>query len=148
MPDRLTKAGAAAYALVTIGMGVQAVMMSQHAGKWSEVHGWVFVSLLALVVLTGALLAAGALTRRGLIADGGPWLFRNGWLVLVGLTAVNFVVSLAGSGDEGASWAWATGPAVFLPHFVRRLEEAWYAGEAEAELELRAGRDGEQLPGS
>jgi hypothetical protein len=144
MPDRLTRLGTAAYALVAIVMGVQATLMVRRDNGWDRAHGWVFASLLAVVVLTGLLVAAGALTRRGLIADDGPWIFRNGWIVLVLLTAVNVVVSLLASSDQDAPLAWVTGPAVFLPHFVRRLEESYYDGVAEA----RAERDGERMPGS
>lgn len=144
MPDRLTKAGTAAYALVAIVMGVQAALMIRRDNGWDSVHGWVFASLLAVVVLTGVLLAAGALTRRGLIADDGPWIFRNGWIVLVVLLAVNVLVSLLAPADQDGPLVWVTGPAVFLPPFVRRLEESYYDGVAEA----RAGRDGERPPGS
>ncbi|WP_165949528.1 hypothetical protein, partial [Kribbella turkmenica] len=146
MPDRLTKWGTVAYVLVAAVIAVQAVLLLQ--GKKADVHGWVLWSLLAVVLLSGVLIAAGALSRRGLIAEDGPWIFRYGWIVLVGLTVVNVVVDLVASGISGGSVAWATGPAVFLPHFVRRLEESYYDGVAEAEEELRAARGGGFPPGS
>lgn len=134
MPRKLTKAGTAAYALVVLVLGVQAVLIVRQSGQFADTSGWGRVSLLTIVVLSAALVAAGAVTRRGLIADEGQWIFRNGWLVLVGLTVANLLVSLL---PLDADIAWVAGPAVFVPHFVRKLEEAYYAGVAEAEQGLR-----------
>jgi hypothetical protein len=79
------------------------------------------------------------------VSSDGPWIFRQGWIVLAGLTVANLVVDLLASGNQ-APVAWVTGPAVFLPHFVRRLEESYYDGVAEAELEIKAGARGEERP--
>ncbi|MGW6282511.1 hypothetical protein [Kribbella sp. NPDC055071] len=139
MLRKLTIAGTAAYALVVGVLGVQGVMIVRRNGQFADVSGWGVGCLLAIVVLSAALIAAGAVTRRGLVARGGPWIFRNGWRVLVGLTAANLLVSLLPS---GAGVAWVAGPAVFLPHFVRKLEDAYYDGVAEAEQQLMAAKPG------
>jgi hypothetical protein len=128
VPRKLTIAGLIAYALVVIVLGVQAVLIVTRSGKFDDIPGWALASLLTIVVLSAVLVGAGAVTRRGLIADEGPWIFRHGLILLVGLTVANLLVSLL---PLDADIAWVAGPAVFLPHFVRRLEESYYAGVAE-----------------
>lgn len=138
------KLGAAFYALVAIGLASSAVGVVQGWGAYAGVHGWPVPATATVDALSAVMLAIGAVTRRGLIADDGPWICRNGWLVLAGLTAVGMIVPLLS--DQGLS-PFPIGPAALLPHFVRRLQENYYAGVEEAEVEIRAGRDEVPPPG-
>jgi hypothetical protein len=137
------KLGAAIYGLSAIGLLVSAVMILQQVGVYAGVHGWPLVATAVVVALSGLLFAVGAVTRRGLIVDDGPGICRNGWLVLVGLTAAGAINAFLA--DQEMS-PWPTGPAVFLPHFIRRMQESYYDGVAEAEVELRAAGRGEGSP--
>ncbi|MEV0289725.1 hypothetical protein AB0H36_36835 [Kribbella sp. NPDC050820] len=139
------KLGAVVYGLAAIGLGVSAVAVHRGWGTYSGAHGWPVGATVAVDALAALVLAIGALTRRGLIADDGPWILRRGWLVLVGLTGAGALVAFLSNQDISP---WPIGPAPFLPHFVRRMQERYYAGVAEAEVELRAGRDGGRAPGS
>jgi hypothetical protein len=134
--------GAAVYAVVAILLAVSAVMVLLHVGPYGEARGWPIAATAMVDALSGLLLAIGAVTRRGLVADDGPWICRNGWLLLGGLTVAG--AGVAALSNQAIPF-WPTGPAVFLPHFVRRLQESYYDGRSEAELELRAVR-GEGLP--
>lgn len=99
-------------------------------------------------MLTAVLLAVGAVTRRGLAADDGPRICQQGWIVLIALTAVVFVVGGL-SNEEVMPWPWVW--VVFVPHWIRRAQESYYEGVAEAEREIAlkaAGPDGELPPGS
>ncbi|MFG1814688.1 hypothetical protein ACGFIF_13045 [Kribbella sp. NPDC049174] len=139
------KLGAVAYALVAIGLLASAVMVLRQVGPYAGVHGWPLVATAVVDALSGLLFAVGAVTRRGLIADDGPWICRSGWVLLVGLTAAGALVAFLS--DQELS-PWPTGPAVFLPHFIRRLQESYYDGrsEGERELEIRAAVRGEEPP--
>lgn len=117
--------------------------MLLHHGEWADVHGWVYVGLVAVVALSAVLLLVGMATRRGLIAAEGPWISRNGWLVLVGLTAVGFGLTLLT--DAEVPWL-PTASAVFVPHWVRRSYENYHEGQAEAERALSPGEPGEARP--
>ncbi|MFI7064640.1 hypothetical protein ACIBL3_26855 [Kribbella sp. NPDC050124] len=139
------KLGALVYAFVAICLGLSSVAVLQHWGAYGGVHGWPIPATAVVDALSALLLAVGAVTRWGIIADDGPWICRNGWLVLGGLTVAGIVVAALSGQDMPI---WPTGPAVFLPHFVRRLQEKYYEGIAEAELEITAGRDGGRSPGS
>lgn len=134
------KLGAAVYAFVAIGLATSAVAVLLRWGAYAGVHGWPQWATAAVDTLSALLFAVGAVTRRGLIADDGPWISRNGWFVLVGLTAAGAVVAFLSNQDISP---WPTGPAVFLPHFVRRMQERYYDGVAEAEREIEAVRAGE-----
>jgi hypothetical protein len=92
------------------------------------------------------LLAIGAVTRRGLFVDSddGPWICRNGWLLLAGLTAAGMIMALLSDQDISP---FPIGPVVLLPHFVRKLQENYYAGIEEADVEIRAARDEVPPPG-
>jgi hypothetical protein len=140
------KLGAAFYALVAIGLAASAVGVVQGWGTYDGVHGWSVTAIAVVDGLSALLFVIGAVTRRGLIADDGPWICRNGWMVLVGLTAAAALVVFLSDQDMSP---WPTGPAVFLPHFVRKLQENYYAGVADAEREIeavRAGEPGEERP--
>ncbi len=143
MPE--LKLGAAVYAVVAVLLAVSAVMVLRRVGPYGEARGWPIAATAVVDALSALLLAVGAVTRRGLVGDDGPWICRNGWLLLAGLTVAGAVVA---SLSDPAIPFWPTGPAVFLPHFIRRLQESYYDGrsEGERELEIRAGVRGEGLP--
>jgi hypothetical protein len=138
------KLGALVYALVAIGLAVSAVAVLRHWGTYAEVQGWPIAATAVIDALSGLLLAVGAATRRGLVSDDGPWVCRNGWLLLGALTVAGAVV--ASLSDQDVPF-WPMGPVVFLPHFIRRLQESYYDGVAEAEVEIRAVRGEESPPG-
>lgn len=127
------KLGAAVYALLALGSLVSAVLTLRHFGPYAGKHGWPLITSAAVMALTGLAFGAGAATRRGLAADEGPWICRQGWLVVLGLTVVGFVTSVASGWDVSPL---PNGPAVFVPHWIKRLQENYYEGRAEAEREL------------
>ena len=142
------KLGAVVYGLVAIGLFVEIVPILRHYGPYAAVHGGPLAATVVVVAASGLLFAVGAVTRRGLIADDGPWICRNGWVVLIALTAVACIVTFVSDQDVPA---WPTGPAVFLPHFIRRLQESYHDGVAEGEREIeavRAAPDEGRPPGS
>lgn len=107
---------------------MQVVRAVRHDGPWQESHGWPYGATVVVLALTAGLLFVGAATRWGLISDDGPWICQHGWLVLIGLTVVALGLSFLEDGGQ----AWPVGPAVFVPHFVRRLQESYYEGRASA----------------
>ncbi|GAB3934779.1 hypothetical protein GCM10029976_044210 [Kribbella albertanoniae] len=127
------KLGVAFYALAALLGAWQIVRAVRHEGEWQESHGWVHGAMVAVLVLTVGLLAVGAVTRWGLISDGGPWICENGWIVLIVLAAVAFGLALLQDGGE----TFPVGPVVFLPHFIRKLQENYYAGQQEASAAKR-----------
>ena len=140
------KLGAAVYALIAILMGVGTVLTLQQVGSYAEVDGWPSKATAAVLALTAVLFAVGAVTRRGLIADDGPWICRSGWLVVAGLTVVAFVISFWI--DEGGS-PFPLGPALLVPHWIRRTQEQYYLGVADGEREvavLRAAERAGEIP--
>lgn len=142
------KLGAVVYGLVAVGLAVGIVLALRHYGAYAEVHGAPLAATVVLLAATALLLAVGAVTRRGLVGDDGPWICRNGWLALVGLTIAGFIVALLSNQDVPM---WPTGPAAFLPHFIRRQQESYYDGVADAEREIAAVKaepDGVRPPGS
>jgi hypothetical protein len=140
--------GAVVYALLAIALAASAVLVFRHFGPYAGVHGWPLAATVIVDALSGLLFAIGAVTRRGLIADDGPWICRNGWLVLVAATAVGCIIAFLSAQELSP---WPTGPAVFVPHWIRRMQESYYDGAAEAEREIAAvragGPDEEPLPG-
>lgn len=140
------KLGAVTYGLVAIALFAGLVPMLRHYGPYTDVQGGPLIATAIVVAASGALFAIGAATRRGLISDDGPWICRNGWIVLAALTGVvPLAISLLGGQDTPL---WPTGPALFLPHFIRRLQESYYDGVAEAERELTAVPDAGSAPRS
>jgi hypothetical protein len=137
------KLGAVVYALLAIGLVASAVLVLRHVGPYAGVQGWPLAATARVDALSGLLFAVGAVTRRGLIADDGPWICQNGWLLLAALTAVGSIVAFLSPQDIPM---WPIGPAVFVPHFVRRMQESYYDGIAEAEREIRAAGPDEELP--
>jgi hypothetical protein len=136
------KLGAAIYGLAAIGTTVTVVFMLVRHGAWADVHGWVFGGLVAVVAASAVLLAIGAVTRRGLIADDGPWICRHGWAVLIGLTVVCFGLTLLTDADIPFI---QTSPAIFIPHWIRRLQEKYWEGRVEAEVQAVRERNAESV---
>ena len=139
------KLGAVVYGIVAVVWAVGIVLTLRHYGPYADVQGAPIAATVVVLAATALLLAVGAVTRRGLIADDGPWICRNGWMVLFGLTAAGWVVAFLSKQDVPM---WPTGPTAFLPHFIRRLQESYYEGVAEAERELTAAPDEVRGPGS
>jgi len=122
------KLGAAFYAIVGVAGVVQVVRAVRHDGPWQESHGWTHGATVVVLALMAGLLLVGAVTRWGLISDEGPWICQHGWLLLIGLTVLDFGLNLLQDGGQ----VWPLGPAVFVPHFVRKLQESYYEGRASA----------------
>jgi hypothetical protein len=139
------KLGAVVYGLVAIALFAGIVLMLRNVGPYADVRGGPRIATVIVVGASGVLLAIGAVTRRGLVSDDGPWICRNGWILLAGVTCGALVVAAVSSQDVNP---FPTGPAVFLPHFIRRLQESYYDGVAEAEQALTATPDGESQPRS
>ena len=139
------KLGAVIYGLLAVVWAVGIVLVLRHHGPYAEVHGAPLAATVVLLAATALLLAVGAVSRRGLIADDGPWICRNGWMALVGLTVAGWIVAFLSNQDVPM---WPTGPTPFLPHFIRRQQESYYEGRAEAERELTAEPDEVRPPGS
>jgi len=92
------------------------------------------MAAIALVVVTAAaalLYLIAVVVRQPLVEGDGPWFITMGWVILILLTALSFVISMVWSpaSDEAI---WVTGPAVFVPFWVRRLEESYREGVDEA----------------
>jgi hypothetical protein len=139
MTERLTWGGALAYGVVAASVGVESVRMIRHDAYWTDGRVWAAFCMVATVILTALLTAGAAISRFPLIADGGPWLSRNGWMVVIGLTVCSFLASRGVADQEFA--VYLTGPAVFLPFWVRRLEESYREGVEEARQAARAARE-------
>lgn len=127
------KLGAAFYALIAVVLLVSAVLVLHNVGQYAELHGWPLIATAVVDGLAGLVFAVGAVTRRGLVADDGPWVCRNGWLIVVALTVTGILVTFL---SDAPVSPFPMGPAVFVPHWVRRLQEKYYEGRDEAEREL------------
>ncbi|HZX02952.1 hypothetical protein, partial [Kribbella sp.] len=86
----------------------------------------------------------GAVTRRGLAADAGPWICQKGWLVVIGLAAATFVALWLS--DMGRITTFPNPAIVFVPQGIKRLQEKYYEGIEEAERELNPAEPGEVRP--
>ncbi|WP_432888464.1 hypothetical protein ACQPYH_07680 [Kribbella sp. CA-245084] len=125
------KLGAAFYALIAAGWLASAVVLVLRPfGAYADAERWLQIASAIVFALNGLLFAVGAVTRRGLAGQSGPWICRNGWALVVGLAAVMFVLSLL-TDAEGIS-PFPTATAVFIPHWVNRLKEKYDEGVAEA----------------
>ena len=138
------KLGAAFYALIAVAWVVSAVATYRGYGNYADADQWFLVVMGTVFLLTGVLFGIGAVTRRGLMSHDGPWICRSGWLAVIVLVGAAFVVYLLGD-DWGSPFPNAA--AAFLPGFVQRLQDKYYEGRAEAELELSPeGPDGVRPP--
>ncbi|WP_327640271.1 hypothetical protein OHB24_18405 [Kribbella sp. NBC_00482] len=127
------KLGAAVYAFLAIGLLVSGVLTLRQYGPYADVHGWPLMATAVVDALAGLVFGAGAVTRRGLAADEGPWICRKGWLVVVALTIAGFLTAAVSGFDMSPL---PIGPVVLYPHWVKRLQEKYYEGREEAEREL------------
>ncbi|MDX2972901.1 hypothetical protein [Kribbella solani] len=142
------KLGAAVYALVAVGWLVSAVMTLRGYGDYASADRWFLIGTATAVGLTGVLYMIGAVTRRGLNATEGPRICQIGWAFVIGLVAVEFVLSFLYdqtggfvSGD-GMPSPMPSMVAIFIPRGIRRMQEKYYEGIAEAEQELSARESG------
>ncbi|GAA3125548.1 hypothetical protein JOF29_006333 [Kribbella aluminosa] len=137
------KLGAALYALLALVELVSAVLVYAAHGDYAQGEPWFLVVVASMLALIGVLLGVGAVTRRGLVADDGPWICRKGWIVVIGLTAATFAALMLS--DTGTIRTFPNPAIVFLPNFVKRLQEKYYEGVEEAEREINAAEpDGER----
>lgn len=142
------KLGAVIYGLLAVVWAVGSVLVLRHYGPYAEVDGAPLAATVVLLAATALLLAVGAVTRRGLVTNDGPWICRHGWLGLVGLTVAAWIVAFLSNQDVPM---WPIGPTALLPHWVRRQQESYYEGVADAEREIAAVRaepDEARPPGS
>ena len=127
------KLGAAFYAVIAVLGVVSAVLVFRGYGAYAGADQWYLVARGTVFLLIGVMLGIGAATRRGLMSDDGPRICRSGWIVVIALVGAEFV--LYALGDDG----WGNFPSiatVFIPPFVKRLQEKYYEGREEAEREL------------
>ncbi|MER7244186.1 hypothetical protein [Kribbella sp. NPDC000426] len=125
------KLGAAVYALVAVGWLASAVVLVVRPfGAYADAERWFQIATAIVFALNGVLFAVGAVTRRGLAGRTGPWICRNGWVLVAGLVVVMFVLSLLTDAEGISPFPTATG--LFIPHWVNRLKEKYDEGVAEA----------------
>ncbi|MFC9693675.1 hypothetical protein ACFTSF_34305 [Kribbella sp. NPDC056951] len=123
------KLGAVFYALIAVVGVLEVVMITTQQSRWAGLHGWVLAATATADGLIAALFAIGAATRWGLIADDGPWICQHGWVVVIGLVAVKFVLFIV---QDSEAMPFPSAALVFVPHFIRRLQENYYQGRQEA----------------
>ncbi|TCC03767.1 hypothetical protein [Kribbella soli] len=127
------KLGAAFYAVMAAGAVVSAVLVFRGYGSYSGADQWYLIARGTVFLLIGVMFGIGAVTRRGLRSDEGPRICRSGWIVVIALVCAELVVYALG--DDG----WGNFPSIvsiFIPPFVKRLQEKYYEGREEAEREL------------
>jgi hypothetical protein len=128
------KLGAAFYGLIAVGWFVSAVVTFRGYGSYASADQWYRIAIGTVFLLTGVIFGIGAVTRRGLMSDDGPRICRKGWIVVIALVCAAFVVALLGEDDWGVPFP--NGVAVFIPPWVKRLQQKYYEGRDEAEREL------------
>jgi hypothetical protein len=144
MTPRLTWPGTVAYALVTVTLVVQTVRMIRLDGVWGGDATWAAGCLLVIVLLSGAIFAAATVTRIPLFADDGPLLSRFGWYAILGLTVLALAVVMLSSLE--AFGLWPTSPAMFVPYWIRRLEDSYREGVEEARRAAATARADDEPP--
>jgi len=134
---RLTWGGVLVYAGIAVLLGVQTVRLILMDRLWSAGVDFLSICLVAVVAATALLFVYAAVVRQPLIEGDGPWVITMGWAVVIALTVISFVISIlsAPASDEAI---WVTGPAVFVPFWVRKLEESYRDGVEEARREREA----------
>jgi hypothetical protein len=137
------KLGAVVYGLLAVLGVVSAVFVFRGYGSYAGADQWYLIARATLFLLIGVVFGIGAVTRRGLVADDGPRICRQGWVVVIALVGAEFVVYALG--DE-----WGNFPSiatVFIPPWIKRMQEKYYEGRDEAERELNPGApDGVRPP--
>ncbi|QNE20836.1 hypothetical protein F1D05_26630 [Kribbella qitaiheensis] len=127
---RLTVGGVLVYAGIVVLLVVQTVRLIQMDQLWADGIAFTPVCLVAVVAATALMFLVGAVARQPLIDGDGPWFSTLGWAVVIGLTGVGMAITaLASYGNEAG--VWVTGPAVFVPFWVRKLEESYREGVEE-----------------
>ena len=132
---RLTWGGVLVYAGPAVMLVVQTVRLAMMDGAWGDGIAFAPVGLVAVAAASALLFGVAAVIRRPLIADDGPWISTMGWAVLIALGAVCFVLSMLSSSPAEDGAIWVTVPAVFVPFWVRKLEESYREGIEEARRE-------------
>jgi hypothetical protein len=140
LPTRLTWPGALIYLGVAVVMAIQVVRMIRNDGYWTSGPTWAAACLVASIALTGLYFGVAAVARRPLVGGDGPWLLRYGWLVVIGLALLSFLASMAL--PDQAYKVFPNGPALFVPLWIRQLEESYREGVKEARQEARIQREG------
>src|SRR2546423_1599699 len=135
------KLGAAAYALAAALSFLAAVGVYRGYGSYADAERWYLNAISVVFLLTGVMFGVGAVTRRGLLSDDGPRICRQGWIVVVALAGMGFVVAFIGDPDWGSPFP--TLPSVFVPPWIKRLQEKYYEGVEEAERALSPEEPGE-----
>jgi glucose dehydrogenase len=139
------KLGAAVYGLLAVLAVVSAVFVLRGYGSYAGADQWYLIARGTLLLLIGVMFGIGAVTRRGLVSDNGPLVSRRGWVVVIALIGAEFVVYALG--DDG----WGTFPSiatVFIPPWIKRMQEKYYEGRQEAERELNPEAPDEVRPPS
>jgi hypothetical protein len=145
MPNRLTRPGTLAYALIAVCLAAQVVQIVRLEGVWGTGQTWVAVVLAGIGLASFALFASSAVTRIPLIESSTPGpgddhlLSRGAWVV-IGLTVLGVVVVAVSSLDSFGLWP--NLPAAFTPFWVRRLETAYFEGVEETRRAAAARADG------
>jgi hypothetical protein len=132
---RLTWGGVLVYAGTALTLVVQAVRLVMMDGIWGDGIAFAPAGLVAVAAASALLFGVGAVIRRPLIADDGPWISTMGWAVLIALGAVCFVLSMLSTSPASEGAIWVTVPAVFVPFWVRKLEESYREGVEEGRRE-------------
>jgi hypothetical protein len=134
---RLTWGGVLVYAGTALLLVVQTVRLVLMDRLWAGGIAFTSVCLVAVVAATALLFLFALVVRQPLIEGDGPWFITMGWAVVIALTVVSFVISMLSSpaSDEAI---WVTGSAVFVPFWVRKLEESYRDGVEEARREREA----------
>jgi hypothetical protein len=134
---RLTWGGVLVYAGIAVLLVVQTVRLILMDRLWSAGVDFLSICLVAVVAATALLFVYAAVVRQPLIEGDGPWVITMGWALVIALTVISFVISMlsAPASDEAI---WVTGPAVFVPFWVRQLEESYRDGVEEARREREA----------
>ncbi|MGZ0148445.1 hypothetical protein ACXJJ3_15340 [Kribbella sp. WER1] len=135
------KLGAAVYALIALASLAAAWTALRGHGSYAGADRPFLISMAIVFLLTGVLFGIGAVTRRGLLADDGPWICRTGWILVAGLMVASCALSFLF--DTGDSSPMPPFVVAFVPAWIKRLQEKYYEGVAEAERELSAAGPGE-----
>ena len=131
---RLKWGGVLVYAGIAVGLAVQTVRLVLMDRLWADGIAFAPACLVAVVAATALLFGVAAVTRQPLIDGDGPWFSTIGWLVVAVLTIVGLAITTMASLDQYAG-LWVTGAAVFVPHWVRKLEESYRDGVEEGRRE-------------
>jgi hypothetical protein len=131
---RLTWGGVLVYAGIAVVLVVQTVRLILMDRLWGDGIAFAPVCLVAVVAATALLFLVAVVIRQPLIEGDGPWFITMGWAVVIALTVVGLAITTMASLDQYAG-LWVTGAAVFVPFWVRKLEESYLEGVEEGRRE-------------